>query len=437
MPAGLPERIRAYIADRKALKLEELEKQKKEREKLHSLEALSDFDAKIAEKQTKLVLDFTPANWLDNAAKRAGQISMATHALKFTHSAAKGSNFLSQSFATDHRYLDTDQLAHLAIDAVGNAAALDVATLLQLTDDNAIPLFEYLKKDDMRPLAEFAKTKEQLIQWQAGLKNALLDKMPTSHTLAKQIYFPVGDDGYHLLSPLYSSSLSQALYDEIRHSRFSQEMKQIRSAKKNNTPCEMPLVIYPDLAFTVSGGSKPQNISKLNSSRAGRTYLFNAKPPRWEDKSINLENNRLKNLDSLFGDKTVNYQTRREIKRISAFLIKNLGKDSNQARRARLNVLVEQTIEQLINSMAPWQKLPAGWTNNLSNLPLHQKRWLDPNNEQWQMDNLDWINPLANEFGHWLKDRVEQEAKGQFYLSVGEADEWRQCAKQILWEAQA
>ena len=85
------------------------------------------------------------ANWLDGAAQRACQISMVTHAAKFTHSSAKGSNILAADLGQDRRYLDTASLPSPVLDAVGNAAALDVARLLQLTDDNGLSLLEHLQ----------------------------------------------------------------------------------------------------------------------------------------------------------------------------------------------------------------------------------------------------------------------------------------------------
>ena len=119
----------------------------------------------------------------------------------------------------------------------------------------------------------------QLENWLRGLKLALQDTQPSSHTLCKQVYFPVGDGQYHLLAPLFSSSLSQAIHQAIDHSRYSKEMAAAREARYNQQPHDKPVVAYPDLALTFSGGSKPQNISQLNAIRGGRTYLLPAQPP--------------------------------------------------------------------------------------------------------------------------------------------------------------
>ena len=271
MPSILTERIVAYIAERKAAKQEALDKE---------ISKAGDDNAALAllsEKQVKLNTDFTASEWLDSAAKKAGQISMATHAVKFTHSAAKGSNILAEQMGSDSRYLDTFCLAQPAVDAVGNAAALDVAKLLQLVDNTGKSLLEYLKQDDAAPLDTLTENSTQLANWMEGLSAALQNSAPSSHTLSKQVYFPVTEEpsGYHLLAPIYSSSLSQAVYSEIQHARFSQEMKAVREARKANKVSDEVLVAYPNVAVTVAGGSKPQNISQLNSGRGGLTYLLN------------------------------------------------------------------------------------------------------------------------------------------------------------------
>ncbi|WP_407334037.1 type I-F CRISPR-associated protein Csy1 [Enterovibrio sp. 27052020O] len=432
MPTTLTQHIVQYIDDRRAVKVEAFEKEcDKEKAKITSVEDADTFEANRSAKVAKLELDFTVTHWLDSAAKRAGQISMATHAIKFSHSAAKGTNVLAENLGSDPRYVDTFSIASPAVDAVGNAAALDVARLLQLKDNAGKSLLAYLQEDNIEPLAPLANTPEQLQEWQHGLKQALRDSAPSSHTLAKQVYFPVAQGEYHLLAPLYSSSLSQALYSEINHSRFSQEMKAIRDARKANLPCENLLVAYPNLAVTISGGSKPQNVSQLNSGRGGRTYLLDTRPPTWRNQQQQPKDN-----NQLFNHSSLLFNTERTVKRIADFMLCILHKPSNLKRREYIQRMVEQIGEQVINDIAIWQQQPAGWTNTYHQLPMHHAQWLDPNNPRWSEKNEDWRDRVSAEFGLWLKDRIDKAAgSGQtFRLSQGEADEWRQTFKQLLWE---
>lgn len=69
---------------------------------------------------------------MTEATHRASLITIATHALKFTHPSAKGSNVLAPSSGVDSSYLSTDALVKPCNDVVGTAAALGIAKLLLL-----------------------------------------------------------------------------------------------------------------------------------------------------------------------------------------------------------------------------------------------------------------------------------------------------------------
>jgi hypothetical protein len=56
---------------------------------------------------------------------------------------------------------------------------------------------------------------------------------PASHKLAKQGYFPAGD-GYHLLSPLFATSLVHAMHQKMVALRFGDEVKAIWKARREN-----------------------------------------------------------------------------------------------------------------------------------------------------------------------------------------------------------
>ncbi|WP_423808110.1 type I-F CRISPR-associated protein Csy1 [Photobacterium damselae] len=425
MPETLAQNIKTFITERYQTKLEE--KQKAYDKNKAAAVTAEDFDrieSQFLADKEKLLQQFEFNAWIDNAARRANQISMATHALKFTNSSAKGSNVLAHELGHDARYLDTEIIQEKAIDAVGNAAALDVARFLQLTDENGLSLLSYLAKADHRPLALIAKSDKELIHWLDGLKQALRDTSPSSHVLGKQIYFPVSDNEYHLLAPLYSSSLAQVLFDAVQYSRFSQEMKAIREAKRHNDFHPQPLIAYPNLAVTVSGGSKPQNVSQLNNKRSGKTYLFSVAPPNWQ-----AQNKPPLGLDSILQHRDIYYHTQEPITRLTQFLIKlnAASTESNMRIRHYIVNTVDEVIDQILLVAAKWQQLPAGWSDK-SDLPLAQRRWLDPNNSQWDRFDDHWQQAIAENVGLWLKDKVNKGSQNHFTLGQIEAMEWqKQC----------
>lgn len=113
--------ITAFIAGRRQTKLEAFDKAAAKR---------SEDSATLAAERRELELRYEPKAWLTDAAKRAGQINLVTHAAKFTHGDSKSSSIYSEAVAQEG-YLSTAALSGLEPDAVGNAAALDVAKLLQ------------------------------------------------------------------------------------------------------------------------------------------------------------------------------------------------------------------------------------------------------------------------------------------------------------------
>ena len=129
------------------------------------------------------------------------------------------------------------------IDATGNAAALDVAKLLKITAQGKHSHSIMSRK--MTLLAPLAQSDGQWRAWANGFRKALEDNNG-SHNLAKQIYFPVGAGEYHLLSPLYASSLAQEIYGRIQENRYGDVQKQARKAKEKK--CMTRLVWLSNLA---------------------------------------------------------------------------------------------------------------------------------------------------------------------------------------------
>lgn len=381
---------------------------------------------KTPEKVQEIEQNHEVRRWLTNAASRAGQISLVTHALKFTHSDAKGSSIFSTNGASAPDVLSTATLAQPAIDAVGNAAALDVAKLLQ-TEYQGDSLVAALRRSDQRALEALAESPEQLAQWLDRFRQVFTDKQPSSHKLAKQIYFPIGDGEYHLLSLLYSSSLAQALYERIAAVRFGDEAKAIRQAQKDNQWHDRPLVSYPNLAVQNMGGTKPQNISALNSARSGRSWLLSCAPPQWQEVTQPPQQHK-----SIFRERgEADYHTHFARVRMQQFLLSVKAVENNRdTRRQRLRYL-DQLIDQLFFYVISVQNLlPAEWSAE-SQLKRSQHLWLNPARGltdtvfRREREAGDWQQEVAYDFGRWLNQRLQHEK-----LIFGETErrEWSTAA---------
>ncbi|ACT05579.1 CRISPR-associated protein, Csy1 family [Dickeya chrysanthemi Ech1591] len=433
---GLQAFILSYIETRKQAKLDAFDKAADKQRAALSGEALAAAEVALLQQRREIEQAYEVRTWLTDAASRAGQISLVTHALKFTHSDAKGSSVFSAKTATATDVLSTASLAQPAIDAVGNAAALDVAKLLQ-TEHQGDSLVAALQRGDHRSLEALAENTEQLAQWLAGFGQVLSDKQPSSHKLAKQIYFPVGEEEYHLLSPLYSSSLSQALDQRLNAVRFGEQAKAIREARQQKRWHDEIYVSYPGIAVQNMGGTKPQNISALNSARSGRSYLLSSAPSQWLSQiKLPLEH------DTIFRERgevdALTYTARRELQQ---FLLSVKEVENNREIRNQRRRYLDRLINALFDYVATVQNLgKAGWsTYSQLNFPL--QLWLDPRRCQqddafrYARDGGDWKERVAHEFGQWLNARLRHDK-----LIFGEVErrEWSTAAlfKQRLRETE-
>ncbi len=426
----LAEKIAQYIQARAKAKLEKFDKEaeKQRKELLNDSGALDELNLELSLKRIDEEANFKSSIWLTDAATRAKQINFATHPLKFTHSDAKGSSIYFESTRQiPSFYLSTDCLLKPQIDVVGNAAALDVASLLQL-DDKGVTLIAQLAKNDVSALASFAENAEQLAEWVEGFKAALANKELGSHRLAKQLYFPVADGQYHLISPLYASSLSQILYRRIADTRYTDVSKVIRKAKKEEKYNAFELVDYRDIAIQTFGGTKPQNVSQLNSNRSGKSFLLNSQPPLWTKRIEPPKSHK---------EFVREYERRvwRIVKDLKAFLISIADKDSTKARRDQRGEAVDELISRLLEYACEIRNnsaFNAGWSAE-SKLTLSEQLWLDPRRNDAEFQRLraqkDWHEDIAEYFSTWLNFKLKDK---KLEMKDTEYHEWLKLLQQKL-----
>ncbi|EMO5716108.1 type I-F CRISPR-associated protein Csy1 [Enterobacter bugandensis] len=406
--------IAEYIAGRRQTKLEAFDKEAAKR---------SDTDsATLAAERRELELRYEPRAWLTDAAKRAGQINLVTHAAKFTHGDSKSSSIYSEAVALEG-YLSTAALSGLEPDAVGNAAALDVAKLLQTRVEGGDSLLASLKRGDRAALAAFTDDANQLDEWIAGFSRALTPGEPASHKLAKQGYFPVGEN-YHLLSPLFATSLVHAMHQKMIAFRFGDDVKAIWKARREKTWHPTPLTLFPHSAEIHFGGTKPQNISYLNSVRGGRSWLLSCQPPQW--KKADKPPTTLRSIFTSGGqfDRRANSTVQ-----LLVSLLARTGDYTNVRIREARDEYIDALIDLLFVVASELQRDTwQNWTLSCERLVTHQQLWLDPwrtkTDEAFRLerDKDDWQVSVATDFALWLNARLSKVLKDLGYV---EQREWQ------------
>jgi len=246
---------------------------------------------------------------------------------------------------------------------------------------------------------------------------------PSSHTFAKQVYWLVGDDPcddtqYHLLSPLFSSPLSTWLYETIQNDSFSEEAKASKSAYRQNIYHPNGYCTYYNLAIEKKGGSKPQNISFLNSRRSGNNYLLSSAPPP-KRKSIFKP---LYYKHSAFNF----FEKQRRVQSVVQELLSYLENDpdNTMATRNKRDAIINRLLDELVQfTLENTQQSEHGWSKNDNcQLPQCERCWLDPFrilkdeafNEIWQI--AEWVPEVAKRFANWLNGKLSRK------LSVSDSE---------------
>lgn len=412
------------------------------------IEARREAKLKGKEDDAETASKYEYATWLADAARRVGQIQAVTHVLKATHPDARGSSLhVAPSGLPRHTEIGSHLLGEgYAEDVVGNAAALDVFKLLKLEVDGR-RLLDWMQAGDTDLQAALSNDVEQAQGWMKAFASLVREEtQPSSHLMAKQLYWLAGedpqDDGhYHLLQPMFSSSLAHAVHADIQDARFGEASKETRQARRDNKAANAIYRDYRDLVARKLGGTKPQNISQLNSERGGVNYLLaSLPPPAWKPSAAM----NLLRLDSVFNERhgeLNRFGGLRELLRTLTAFLKANPDPTMETRNHR------ETMEQAIGQelamfgVAVRGTYTVGWTRDETcQLPLCEQLWLDPDrielplrndpaHPQSQEDDLafnhayehgDWADEVATRFGLWLNGQLRK--RSDKLAMLGEAE---------------
>lgn len=390
--------------------------------------------------------------WLGDAARRMGQIQAVTHVLKATHPDAKGSSlYVRPETLPPHAEIGSHLLGPaFAEDVVGNAAALDVYKLLKLEVEGR-RLLDWMQEGDADLRAALHDDPAVATAWMQAFGGLVRKEVDfVSHMAAKQIYWLVDVDAtddahYHLLQPMFSSTLAHAVHGELQEARFGEANKLARQAFREKKEHTLPYRDYRNLAARKLGGTKPQNISQLNSERRGVNYLLASLPPIWSTKLPR----KLLNIGSAMDCLAWFEGVRENIDRLAEFLLTD--PPANDTTRKRRESIEQELGAQLaLFAAETWARFEPGWTADLAcALPLHQQIWLDPGRaEDIARDPQDpalsdedraffaayefgdWPDEVAGDFANWVNERLREAG----LVAVGDT-EFRHWARQAVIDA--
>ena len=219
------------------------------------------------------------------------------------------------------------------------------------------------------------------------------------------------------------------MYQRINQLKFSDENKAARDNRFKKTADQQPYISLNNLATVQLGGTKSQNVGRLNNFQSGRNYLLPSLPP-----ILNLADSTFK--PSKFANTIFAKSLANKFNPIlqDIFYVVKSAKNTVDIRDARKEAMDEilKRIFEFANYMR--NDLPAGWTKD-SELDECEQFWLDPkraelpDEEEWsaRREQTEWHKETIHRFARWMNTLLQEKFKDiRTEIADPEHNQWEQ-----------
>jgi CRISPR-associated protein Csy1 len=283
-------------------------------------------------------------------------------------------------------------------------------------------IFDCIMTEDFEFLVSFYGSQAQLAKWKEGLANLVECRNIKTAEFAKQSYFPVSthDSVYHIVVPLFSSSMAEAIYRRLSEINFGAEQAKFRNQSRIDKYAKGVKISFSNIAVAKYGGAQPQNISMLNKGRKwkankedkttyGIGYLFNSAPPIWKSQLKAPVQNKL-----LFDESSIYQQSRTDIEYLSEFLLRFERIElsiKHPERKKWVENWVGNIIDEVFYYISCIHQIPAGWSSQVDvKIKIEHQYLLDPyrSGDSFQLacQATDWQSVICSDFAKWLNRRL-------------------------------
>lgn len=219
---------------------------------------------------------------------------LTTHSPKFTHPKVDISfpNFIVKSEPVADGYVKTANVPEY-IDSYGNALNMPSSALMVLEIEGK-QLYRHLRESTEigKEFAEFlGEEGEDAVK--TFMSMAEFPETLRSDGNAKQLYFPDGNDGYFMITPLHSTPVMHQMNSLEKKNRYY-NYAPVEGVKKSAFMMESKgeyleggYRTIPNLFSIKYGGSKPQNISSYNNYEK-EMKVFGTMPPAVRKRKIRI-----------------------------------------------------------------------------------------------------------------------------------------------------
>ena len=356
----------------------------------------------------------TPAEWFDAMVMHMDECHLASHVGKFTNPDIKATVCSHSKKVAG--YVTTGG-STCSLDILTPAQYLGSASLLLSAvtpDKNVLEAVISRDKELEKELELLSLPIENLQEKVQKMLEDSRKEPDATDTHLRQVYFPIAEGEYHLLSVMPSSSLSLEMYRRIRAINGHKINCYSKKSEAYGKPCEE----VKGLTMIGFGGTKPQNISALNSRRGGKAYLLSSLPPSLHEVKVRVPR-------SDFFKESIWYKSQSSaLYQLHAYMKQE--RNTMEIRKA-IHDLVDEMIDAVLLVAYQIRAGAAGWSEEetYAALPRSQKIWLDDACMEERQDPS-WIGEIAASFARWVVFSYEK-LLGEEAVSLGDA-EWR-CFK--------
>lgn len=292
---------------------------------------------------------------------------------------------------------------------VRGAAFIPHAKILEAKMSDGKPVREHWEKRTELFCKTFAGVDVQLENAYCEILKQSKDCGRSDHQI-KQIYFPLEDGKYRLFSLLPCSILMWELKQRLQSRQWRQEKKKSKTSNKR--------VAFFECAQRKFGGTKPQNISFLNSENGGNAYLLTSLPPSLNRK-YRLPTRNFFSLIRVYRRKKFSSENSTLVA-LFDLLHKTMVHDPNtvwsrKKKRGIIGAIIEHGV--ILKAESIRQNAPPGWSleENYQKLPEEQKIWLDPGRSRETFEDTflfdKWPDQIAGQIARFVASTFQRLAK--------------------------
>jgi len=202
------------------------------------------------------------------------------------------------------------------------------------------------------------------------------------------------------------------LKERINVMRFSDQAKQAREDRRHQVHNEHGFDELYNLAVIGFGGTKPQNISVLNSQNGGTAYLLPSLPPQLEVRAIQPPKT------GFFKDSLYFKHYQDSFKALHRLLAVN---HNNIDIRDGRDYWIESIVEQVIEKVWQLRQLDIGWSET-TNLPPAEKIWLDAAYLEQRENEDDWLDDIIRSLTDWFRIAYEKTVGKDKAIFLGDVE---------------